>query len=143
MGKAGNLQDNGCGIIAIYKILMRIAGRASLAQIILEAELNKMLLFQGAWGVDFDAIQSYLNAHHIRHRKVTNYSDFKKSMCNYSSAIVYIKNSGFLNLSRHYYVIYRLSHGRYLSLNQYGSPYELCNTDIKSISDFRGAYLIM
>ena len=110
------LRNNGCGLVAIYNVLIMLGKRQYLHQIILEAELNGMLSWGGTFGTSSSGIEKFFKSHGFKFKKVETYKKLKKERSKTSIIILYMRNEG--SLSRHYYCVYRTSSG-YYSLNRY------------------------
>ena len=116
------LRNNGCGLVAIYNVLIMLGKRQYLHQIILEAELNGMLSWGGTFGTSSSGIEKFFKSHGFKFKKVETYKKLKKERSKTSIIILYMRNEG--SLSRHYYCVYRTSSG-YYSLNRYNE--NTCN----------------
>lgn len=78
LGSGGSVAHCGCEVIAIYNAMKRIYKFSPLYHIITEMEINNCLWLSGAWGVDYDDIAKYLDAHKVGYKPYTCFSKFEK-----------------------------------------------------------------
>lgn len=72
------LRNNGCGLVAIYNVLIMLGKRQYLHQIILEAELNGMLSWGGTFGTSSSGIEKFFKSHGFKFKKVEHIKSLKK-----------------------------------------------------------------
>ena len=118
-----------------------VAGRANLANIIFEMELNSMLYNNGLFGTDPNTIPKFLSGHCIKYYISYSLNNYKILAMNHSISILYVR-TGYFNLQKHYYCIVKIL-GKYYSLNQYNNTYTSVSINLNHITGFIKAFVIL
>ena len=102
----GTLEDNGCGVIAVYNCMKKLGKRKNLGQIVCEFEINHALFAKALLGVTPGNINRYFYAHNVEGENFYKIKSFKKKAKTARVNIMCIYNIKGKDKYFHYFMFY-------------------------------------